>query len=91
MCMCHGMYVEVRGQLPGIGSLLLPCVSSEWKSGHQNPLSRCTGLVSKMKSHIDDWNTGLVTQMSHLVKPFLYLAFMMDRSLDVLAGKGQDT
>lgn len=66
--MCHGMYVEVRGQHLGIGSLLLPCVSWEWKSGHQNPLSHCTGLVSKMKSCFDDWSTGLVSQMSHLVK-----------------------
>lgn len=35
MGMCHDACVEVRGYLAGVNSLLLPCGSRGWNSGHQ--------------------------------------------------------
>lgn len=34
-CICHGMCMEIRGQLVEIGSLLSPCGSDGLNSDHQ--------------------------------------------------------
>ena len=49
---CHSTYVEVRGQLAGVGSFLLPCASQELNPGSQAwqqapyPLSHLAGSVT---------------------------------------------
>lgn len=34
-CVCHGIYVEFRGQLAGFNSCLTPCGPGYYYSGHQ--------------------------------------------------------
>lgn len=39
--MYHGVHIEVKGQLEGVGSLFLPCGSQGLNSGHQVLVFAC--------------------------------------------------
>lgn len=86
-CLCHGMYVEVKGQLAEVGSQFSLSTTQEWNSGHQAccqmllspPATSLAPFLYSFQNCIHNYCIYIIsTSPSHLFNFFYVLLFSLE-------------